>query len=53
LLICLIFFLYNEGVKDEGLFFALILLLLTWIFLCYKYIKNLFISSSSLRILQF
>jgi hypothetical protein len=29
LLICLIFFLYNEGVKDEGLFFALILLLLT------------------------
>ena len=29
LLICLIFFLYNEGVKDEGLFMALILLLLT------------------------
>lgn len=29
LLICLIFFLYNEGVKDEGLFFSLILLLLT------------------------
>ena len=29
LLVCLIFFLYNEGVKDEGLFFALILLLLT------------------------
>ncbi len=29
LLLCLIFFLYNEGVKDEGLFFALILLLLT------------------------
>ncbi len=29
LLICLIFFLYNEGVKDEGLFFALILLLLS------------------------
>ena len=29
LLICLIFFLYSEGVKDEGLFMALILLLLT------------------------
>lgn len=29
LLISLIFFLYNEGVKDEGLFLALILLLLT------------------------
>ena len=29
LLVCLIFFLYNEGVKDDGLFFALILLLLT------------------------
>ena len=29
LLICLILFLYNEGVKDEGLFIALILLLLT------------------------
>lgn len=29
LLISLIFFLYNEGVKDEGLFFALVLLLLT------------------------
>lgn len=29
LLICLIFFLYNEGVKDESLFIALILLLLS------------------------
>ena len=29
LLVCLIFFLYQEGVKDEGLFLALILLLLT------------------------
>lgn len=29
LLICLIFFLYNEGVKDEGLFIALILLLIS------------------------
>lgn len=29
LLICLIFFLYNEGVKDEGLFLSLIMLLLT------------------------
>lgn len=29
LLICLIFFLYNEGIKDEFLFFALILLLLS------------------------
>lgn len=29
LLISLIFFLYNEGVKDEGLFIALILLLLS------------------------
>lgn len=29
LLICLIFFLYNEGVKDDGLFMTLILLLLT------------------------
>lgn len=29
LLICLIFFLYNEGVKDEYLFIALILLLLS------------------------
>ncbi len=29
LLICLIFFLYQEGVKDEGLFIALILLLLS------------------------
>ena len=29
LLVCLIFFLYNEGVKYEGLFLALILLLLT------------------------
>ena len=29
LLICLIFFLYNEGVKDEFLFIALILLLLS------------------------
>ena len=29
LIICLIFFLYNEGVKDEVLFFSLILLLLT------------------------
>lgn len=29
LLICLIFFLYNEGVKDESLFITLILLLLS------------------------
>ena len=29
LLICLIFFLYNEGVKDEFLFVALVLLLLS------------------------
>ena len=29
LLICLIWFLYDEGVKDEGLFLALILLLLS------------------------
>ncbi len=29
LLICLIFFLYTEGVKDESLFITLILLLLT------------------------
>lgn len=29
ILICLIFFLYNEGVKDEFLFIALILLLLS------------------------
>lgn len=29
LLICLIFFLYNEGVKDEMLFISLILLLLS------------------------
>lgn len=29
LLISLIFFLYNEGVKDEGLFLALVMLLLT------------------------
>ncbi len=29
LLVCLIFFLYQEGVKDEGLFMALILLLLS------------------------
>lgn len=29
LLICLIFFLYNEGVKDEFLFIVLILLLLS------------------------
>ena len=29
LLICLIFFLYQEGVKDDGLFIALILLLLS------------------------
>lgn len=29
LLVCLIFFLYQEGVKDEGLFIALILLLLS------------------------
>lgn len=29
LLICLIFFLYQEGVKDESLFMALILLLLS------------------------
>ena len=29
LLICLIFFLYNEGVKDDYLFIALILLLLS------------------------
>lgn len=29
LLICLIFFLYNEGVQDEMLFMALILLLLS------------------------
>lgn len=29
LLICLIWFLYDEGVKDEGLFIALILLLLS------------------------
>ncbi len=29
LLICLIFFLYNEGVKDKYLFIALILLLLS------------------------
>ena len=29
LLICLIFFLYNEGVKDQYLFISLILLLLT------------------------
>lgn len=29
LLICLIFFLYNEGVKDPFLFVALILLLLS------------------------
>ncbi len=29
LLVCLIFFLYQEGVKDESLFMALILLLLS------------------------
>lgn len=29
LLVCLILFLYQEGVKDEGLFIALILLLLS------------------------
>ena len=29
LLICIIFFLYNEGVRDQGLFIALILLLLS------------------------
>lgn len=29
LLICLIFFLYNEGIKDESLFIILILLLLS------------------------
>lgn len=29
LIVCLIFFLYQEGVKDEGLFIALILLLLS------------------------
>lgn len=29
LLICILFFLYNEGVKDQGLFIALILLLLS------------------------
>lgn len=29
LLICLIFFLYNEGVKDSFLFIALILLLIS------------------------
>lgn len=29
LLVCLIFFLYQEGVKDDGLFMALILLLLS------------------------
>ena len=29
LLVCLIFFLYNEGVKDDGLFIILILLLLS------------------------
>lgn len=29
LLVCLIWFLYQEGVKDEGLFIALILLLLS------------------------
>lgn len=29
LLICLIFFLYNEGVKDQFLFISLILLLLS------------------------
>ena len=29
LLICLLFFLYNEGVKDKLLFISLILLLLT------------------------
>ena len=29
LLICLIFFLYNEGIKDEWLFISLILLLLS------------------------
>ena len=29
LLICLIFFLYNEGIKDEFLFIALLLLLLS------------------------
>lgn len=29
LLICLIFFLYNEGIKDEFLFFSLVLLLLS------------------------
>ena len=30
LLICLIFFLYKEGVHDEYLFVALIMLLLSW-----------------------
>lgn len=29
LLVALLFFLYNEGVKDEGLFLALVMLLLT------------------------
>lgn len=29
LLICLIFFLYNEGIKDESLFIVLVLLLLS------------------------
>ena len=29
LIICLLFFLYNEGVQDDGLFIALILLLLS------------------------
>lgn len=29
LIICLLFFLYNEGVQDQGLFISLILLLLS------------------------
>lgn len=36
LLISLIFFLYSEGVQDQSLFIALILLLLSW----YTYIKR-------------
>ena len=30
LIICLLFFLYNEGVKDQLLFISLIMLLLSW-----------------------
>lgn len=56
LIICLIFFLYQEGVKDEYLFMALILLLLSWFFMYFvtcKLILFMYFATSKLILFMY